>query len=143
MIVDANVFIRFERQKLSVDLSRWAPAEDEVFISAITVSELLMGVYRADTEVRRTNRSEFVEAILRDVTVLDLSTAVARRHAQLHFDLTQQGQLIGPHDMIIAATALHHGLSLLTDNVSEFSRVAGSRAKAVAPASDFHAPGFA
>ena len=125
VMVDANVFIHFERRKSSVDLSRWASPEDGVFISAITVSELLMGVYRADTEIRRQSRSDFVEAILRGVTVLDFSKPIARRHAQVHADLVRQGQLIGPHDMMIAATALHHQLSLLTDNVAEFSRVNG------------------
>jgi len=35
--------------------------------------------------------------------------------------------LIGAHDMIIAATALHHSLAVLTENVEEFSRVAGLR----------------
>ncbi len=124
-MVDANVFIQFERRKSSVDLSPWAAPQDDVFISAITVSELLMGVHRADSEIRRKNRGEFVEAILRGVRALDFSPAIARRHAELHANLAQRGQLIGPHDMIIAATALHHRLSLLTDNVNEFSRVDG------------------
>ena len=35
--------------------------------------------------------------------------------------------MIDANDMIIAATALHHNLSLLTDNVEEFSRVPGLR----------------
>lgn len=133
LMVDANVFIQFERRKLNVDLSRWAPPEDAVFISAITVSELLMGVHRADTDIRRKHRGEFVEAILNRVTVLDFSTVVARRHAQLHADLARRGQLIGPHDMIIAATALHHRLSRLTDNISEFSRVDGLNVIAFGP----------
>jgi hypothetical protein len=49
----SNMIIQFERQKLSVDLSRWVQPEDEVIISAITVSGLLMGVHRADSEIRR------------------------------------------------------------------------------------------
>ena len=85
----------------------------------------LMGVHRADSEARRKRRSGFVEAILAGVSVLDFTIAVARRYAQLYAELSQQGRLIGAHDMIIAATALHHNLSLLTDNVEEFSRVAG------------------
>ena len=124
LIVDANVFIQFERRGLTVDLSRWV-SSDGVFICAITVSELLMGVHRADNEVRRNRRSEFVEAILASISVLDFTAAVARHHARLHADLTRQGQVIGPHDMIIAATALHYGLPLLTDNIAEFTRVTG------------------
>jgi tRNA(fMet)-specific endonuclease VapC len=122
LMVDANVFIEFERRSLPVDLSRWESSEG-VFVSAVTASELLMGVYRANSEARRKRRSEFVEAILAGVLVLDFTTAVARRHAQIYSELVRQGQLIGAHDLIIAATALHHGLSLLTDNVNEFSRV--------------------
>lgn len=121
-MVDANVFIAFERRGLPVDLSQWDSSEG-VFVSVVTVSELLMGVHRADSEARRKRRSEFVEAILVGVSVLDFTTAVARRHAQLYSDLVRRGQLIGAHDMIIAATALHHGLAVLTDNVDEFSRV--------------------
>jgi len=126
LMVDADVFIRYERRGIPVDLSVWEPSEG-VFISVVTVSELLMGVHRADSEARRKRRSEFVEAILAGVSVLDFTIAVARRHAQVYAELSQQGRLIGAHDMIIAATALHHNLSLLTDNVEEFSRVAGLR----------------
>jgi tRNA(fMet)-specific endonuclease VapC len=122
LMVDANVFIEFERRGLPVDLSQWEAADD-VFLSVVTVSELLMGVQRADSEARRKRRSTFVEAILAGVSILDFTTAVARRHAEVYAELARQGQLIGAHDMIIAATALHHKLSLLTDNVEEFSRV--------------------
>jgi len=123
-MVDANVFIHFERRRLPVDLSLWERSED-VFISVVTVSELLVGVYRADSEGRRKRRSEFVETILAGVSVLDFTISVARRHAQLYAELSQQGQLIGAHDTIIAATALHHNLAVLTENVEEFSRVEG------------------
>ena len=126
LMVDANVFIHSERRGVPIDLSLWEPS-DGVFISVVTVSELLMGVHRADNEARRKRRSEFVEAILAGVSVLDFTIAVARRHAHLYAQLSQQGRLIGAHDMIIAATALHHNLSLLTDNVEEFSRVPGLR----------------
>ena len=43
----------------------------------------------------------------------------------LQADLARQGRLIGPHDMIVAATALHHRMALLTANRREFSRVPG------------------
>ncbi len=82
-----------------------------------------MGVHRADTAARRARRSAFVEAIIDGVSVLDFTTDVARQHAVLATDLARRGQLIGAHDMIIAATALHHDMSLLTDNVNEFARV--------------------
>ncbi len=124
LMVDTNVFVSFERHRQPIDLSSWEPTED-VFISAVIASELLMGVHRADTESRRHRRSAFVEAILADVRVLDFTTAVARVHAEVYADLARRGELIGAHDLLIAATALHHKLSVLTENFDEFSRVSG------------------
>jgi predicted nucleic acid-binding protein len=94
-----------------------------VFISVVTISELLMGVHRADSEARRNRRSAFVEAIISGVRALDFTTDIARVHAQIYAELARQGQLIGAHDLMIAATARHHAVPLLTDNVDEFSRV--------------------
>ena len=124
LIVDTAVFVAFERSGRPVDLSPWAPQED-VFISVVTVSELLVGVHRADTEARRARRAAFVEAILGGIAVLDFTTEVARVHAQVAAELMQQGQVIGAHDLIIAATAKLHGAAVLTDNLAEFCRVPG------------------
>jgi predicted nucleic acid-binding protein len=46
-------------------------------------------------------------------------------HAEIYGDLSRKGQMIGAHDLIIAATARHHDMSVLTENVGEFSRVEG------------------
>lgn len=126
LIVDTNVFVTFERRGVPVDVSPWQ-STDEVFISAITVSELLMGVHRADSETRRKRRSAFVESIIGGIYVLDFTKEVARVHAEAYANLAARGELIGAHDLIIAATARFHDLSLLTDNVDEFSRVSGLR----------------
>ncbi len=126
MMVDTNVFIRFEKSSKAIDLSPWEPSE-RVYISVVTVSELLIGVHRADTEERRQRRSAFVEAILSGIGVLDFTLDCARMHAEIYAELAKKGQLIGAHDLIIAATARYHDLSILTENVDEFSRVPGLR----------------
>ena len=124
LIVDTNVFIAFERRDEPIDLAPWEASAD-VCIRMVTMSELLMGVHRADTEMRRQRRSAFVEAILAGLRVVDFTREIGRVHAEIYADLARRGQLIGAHDLIIAATARHHELSLLTDNVDEFSRVPG------------------
>lgn len=68
-----------------------------------------------------------MEAVISRVGVLDFSVAAARVHAEIQAELMKKGQLIGAHDLIIAATARCHDLSVLTDNVNEFSRVPGLR----------------
>ena len=52
---------------------------------------------------------------------------MARVHARIWADLRTRGELIGAHDMLIAATALHHGLAIATRNEREFRRVADLR----------------
>jgi len=124
MMVDTNVWIHFEKNGTPIDFSPWEP-NDKVYISVMIASELLIGVHRADTDERRQRRSAFVEAVVGAVDVLDFDMASARKHAEIYAQLAQKGQMIGAHDLIIAATALHHRLSLLTDNVDEFARVPG------------------
>src|SRR6516162_6126074 len=119
LMVDTNVFICFEKSGKPIDLSAWEQSE-RVYISVITVSELLLGVHRADTEERRQRRSAFVEAIIAGVGVLDFAIVMARVHAEICAELAKKGQIIGAHDLLIAATALYHDLSILTDNFDEF-----------------------
>ena len=125
LVVDTDVFIHLERGSLPPDWKTYAGDYGGVYISAVTVSELLVGVYRADTQERRVKRTALVESVLARVSVLPFTAEVARLHAQLLADLMGRGQKIGAHDLIIAATALHHGFPVLTNNVREFERVTG------------------
>lgn len=120
-MIDTSVFIALERGVS--DLSELAG--ETVAVAAITASELLHGVHRADSASRRERRRAFVESILARVPVLAFDLEVARLHAQVWADLRSRGEHIGAHDMMIAATALHHQLRLFTHNRREFSRIAG------------------
>jgi tRNA(fMet)-specific endonuclease VapC len=99
----------------------------EVFLSVISVSELLHGAHRAVDPAVRARRLAFVEAILTRFPVLEIDLEVARAHAALWSDLTQRGEMIGAHDAWIAATCIAHDLTLITANIREFNRVAGLR----------------
>ena len=113
-----------ERQRRAADLTPWLD-RGPVFLSAITVSELLLGVHRADTAERRNRRSAFVEQIFQTIPAIPADLNVARVHARLFADLLLTGRMIGAHDLWIAATAVTHGHALLTTNLDEFERVAG------------------
>jgi predicted nucleic acid-binding protein len=124
IIFDSNVLIRAEKL---AQAQPFAGYEDngEAYISAITASELLVGVHLANTEARRNQRRAFVESLLVLFPVLEFTMATARIHAELYASLRQKGELIGAHDLIIAATALQHGFGVLTGNTREFERVPG------------------
>ena len=58
---------------------------------------------------------------------VEITEQIARVHADLWAGLATKGQLIGAHDLWIAATAVSHGMSLATGNVNEFERIPGLR----------------
>ena len=125
VLIDSSVLVDAERTGgASSDVLVGAGASS-AFIAAITASELLHGVHRADSARRRARRERFVEAVLAAVPVLPFDLEVAREHARIWADLRREGLLIGAHDLLIAATAVTHGLRLLTANVREFGRVDG------------------
>lgn len=124
-LIDSSVFIDLERRGQQLSALEATIPEEAVALAAITGSELLAGVFRAVPSPRRRRREAFVETVLEAFPVLPFGLAVARVHAQLVADLPAVGQLIGPNDLLIAATALAHGHELLTLHVREFARVPG------------------
>ena len=126
LIIDSGIFISLERQGRHYrELLAGLPSGEPVAIAAMTASELLAGVHRADTAARRAERLRRIEEIFLNMPVLPFDLEAARVHAEVWATLTSSGLVIGPHDAIIAATALAHGYEILTENVREFSRVPG------------------
>jgi predicted nucleic acid-binding protein len=124
LMLDTTVFIHSERSGQPMDFSKWEDYGD-VYISSVTASELLVGVYYANSDAIRTRRSAFVEAILAKISVLGFGVEAARVHAGLFATLAKQGRMIGAHDLIIAATAIVHNCAVLTENRKDFARVPG------------------
>ena len=126
-LIDTSIFVAWERGQLDGPVPSALSPEADVALSAVTASELLHGVERANSAQRRARRAAFVEQVLSMVHVLPVDLAVSRVHARIWADLRTRGELIGAHDMLIAATALHHGLAIATRNEREFRRVADLR----------------
>lgn len=122
VVVDTGVFVHWERRTPST-AKVLNQLEVPAFISVVTASELLVGVHRADSPTRREIRSRFVETLLKQFAILQVTLDVARQHAALSTELSQRGTPIGYHDAWIAATALSYGYAVMTMNVREFSRV--------------------
>ncbi len=123
LILDTDVLIRAEKVTDPIDFGKWSH-HGEAFISAITCSELLVGVHLANTEARRLKRAAFVEGLLRALSALPFDIDVARVHAQLIASLPRRVTL-GAHDLIIGATALRYGYPVLTGNAKDFQRMPG------------------
>ena len=99
-------------------------ATDGISISVITYMEVYQGVERSPNARRAGIQFDsFLEA----VPVLSLSLAVARRCANVRNTLKQQGRRVSSRalDLIIAATAIEAGLTLLTRNVDDYKDIPG------------------
>ncbi len=122
LIIDTCVFIDAEKQDIPLDFKSLA-INGNIYMSAITVSELLVGVHHANSEIRRLKRSAHIEGLIAVINILDFDIKVARVHAEISASLAKKHTFIGAHDLLIAATALTHGCAVLTYNEKEFSRV--------------------
>lgn len=125
VLIDASVLIGFERDRTAIERRLAGREDEEFFLSVITASELLHGVHRAKTSDVRARRSAFVEAVLSRFPLLSIDLPTARAHSRLWAELASTGELIGPHDLWIAAACVAHGLTLVTGNLREFERVPG------------------
>lgn len=124
IILDADVIIRGERGLF--DLSGWLTsyADEQFEIVAITLAELWHGVERA-SGAQRTNRENYLRALLEVLPVIPYTEITAIEHARLWAGLQQSGKMIGAHDLIVAATALERGSAVATFNQCHFSQVRG------------------
>lgn len=134
-VVDTTVFIDLERavrgtsagdraQSIGQRLLEVLGPDEEAALAAITASELLHGVHRASAQ-HRPAREAFVETVLSSLPVLGFDLLAARAHARLWADLSVSGSDIGPHDRLVAATAISLGWRVATANRRHFERIAG------------------
>lgn len=94
-------------------------AHDRFSVSAITIMEAVSGWQRIQREDR-------IDELLRRSTRWEILTAdrdVCLLAGRIHGDLARTGQPIGFADVLIAATALHHGLVLVTGNTAHYQRL--------------------
>ncbi len=124
-VLDTNVVSELRKVRLGkaeVNLTAWTDTVDaaELFVSAITILELELGVLsveRRDATQGALLRSWLEQHVLPEFSrrTLPVDTAVALRCARLHVPDRR-----GERDALIAATALVHGMTVVTRNVADF-----------------------
>jgi tRNA(fMet)-specific endonuclease VapC len=96
---------------------------DGLCISIVVAAELRFGCFKR----RSAQLLRRVEAMLSAVDVLPFDAPADRDYGRIRAELEASGRPIGPNDQFIAAHAICLGVTLATDNVAEFRRVAGLR----------------
>jgi tRNA(fMet)-specific endonuclease VapC len=121
-MLDTNILIYTIRNKPDVVRKRFETHDGEMCVSSITAMELLYGAHKSQA-VRR--NLEIIEGLLGRLGLLDFDLAAAEHAGQIRAELAAAGTPIGPFDVMIAGHARSRGLSLVTNNEGEFSRVRG------------------
>ena len=125
IVIDSSVLIAWERDQLNLATQMTRYADEDFAISAITASELLHGVHRATPPARRSQREAFVEGLLSRIPVFSFDLVTARVHARLSSELARQRIPVGPHDLIIAATAIANGYAVAARDERSFPKIPG------------------
>jgi len=120
-LLDTNICIFFNKGIGSVRDHLGSIGFDRCAISEITFAELLYGVERSDAKEK--NRRT-LEIFLTDISILPIHQAL-NLFASEKARLRKIGEPIDNFDLLIGATAVHHGLTLVTNNTKHFQRIQG------------------
>jgi tRNA(fMet)-specific endonuclease VapC len=119
VVVDTNIFIDYLRtkDKKNTDLFK-IPSNKTIFISAITLYELLLG---ATNDQKRCD----IQLLTEDTIVLPFDDEVSIQASEIYHDLRRTNKMIEFRDIFIAATCLTNKLPLKTSNKKHFQRIKG------------------
>ena len=123
-MLDTNVCIRVIRNRPAAVALRFQTEVDDLVISTIVLHELRHGAEKSD---RPTYHHEKVDDFITRLTVLSFDESAASEAANIKFVLGAKGNIIGPNDILIAGHARSLGVTLVTGNLGEFTRVDGLR----------------
>ena len=122
-LFDTDAVSELLRPKPAAGYVRWirsVPREDQ-FASAITIGELYQGAYGSAATERHIENIE--KRVIPAVTVLPFDVAIAKVFGRIRAELYAAGKPLEDADLQIAATAIFHGLELITGNIKHFQRL--------------------
>jgi len=127
-LLDTCVISEFVKPKPDKHVLSWLNAMDaeRVFLSAVTIGEIQQGIASLPQSNRRAELEEWMQVQLpaqfdRRILPLDAETFITWGH--MITPLKQLGRSMNVMDSLIAATAVHHRMTLVTRNVSDFVHI--------------------
>jgi len=95
---------------------------EDLYITSISIGELIEGIEGSE---KKEDRIRGLENFLANITVVSFTEEMAYTFGKIRNDLRIKGKLPGDIDLMIAATALHLDLEVLTDNKKHFEDISG------------------
>ncbi len=121
ILLDTVVVSEFRKARPSVKVASWLRQvrEDDLYLSVVTLGEIERGIARARDDVFRAHLESWLDDTMRRYAdrILDITPAIARRWGRWPAELGHEGA-----DLLIAATAFVHGMTVATRNVRHYAR---------------------
>ncbi len=95
-------------------------AKYDLAISLITYGEIYEGIHFGRDPQKTT---DVFQRFLRSVVILPPTQPIMQYFARIRGELRRTGKIIGDFDILIAATAIHHNLTLVTRNIKDYERI--------------------
>ncbi|MBL4819018.1 MAG: type II toxin-antitoxin system VapC family toxin [Deltaproteobacteria bacterium] len=121
-LLDTNICIFAYKKNLAVLRRLRHHSPDDLRVSSVTLAEISYGVEKS---VHRTENETFWNTFFEPYEILDFDRLAAKQYGSIRVALEKSGQMIGERDCQIASIARAHHLTIVTNNVREFSRVSG------------------
>jgi tRNA(fMet)-specific endonuclease VapC len=129
VILDSSVVIAAERRgdtpEQLIQQVIDSAGNQEAALSSVGLTELVHGIYRADSAQRRLARQSFVEELRIGLTVYPYTAETAILAGRIDAEQTARGVIIPFVDLLIGTTALSLGFSVLTVNMRHFRQIPG------------------
>jgi len=127
LVLDSSVLIVAERgakpvSRLLAELQQ-GHGENEIVLSSITVVELEHGLHRAQTAEHAQKRRDYLDTAFAAIPVESFSKEMAQVAAKVDAEARSVGKVIPFADLLIGATALHHGYTVGTRNLRHFQMI--------------------
>jgi toxin FitB len=122
LLVDANVLSEATRPEPDARVVRWLGLhEREIAVDPIILGEILYGILLLPPGKRRARLAKWFQEGIERIHCLAWDAATGLRWARLLADLRASGRSMPIKDSLIAATALAHGLAVVTRNRRDFA----------------------
>jgi len=125
-LLDTNAVVALLRNRPTTVREGFRAAElagDYLAVSSVVLFELWYGVEKSTHVPENTERLRVF--LSGDIDVVAFDDEDAKSAGRVRVTLEKSGTTIGPYDLLIAAQALARGLTVVTENASEFARVQG------------------
>lgn len=120
-LVDADVLSEPTKPAPTPAIMAWLRRHDaELAVSPVVLGELQYGILLLSPGKKRERLLEWFAAGAERLNVLDFDAATAAHWAQLLARLRRKGRAMPIKDSLVAATALQHGLTVVTHNVADY-----------------------